>query len=112
MFEKEIVDAVGVASLIVGLERLKAAFDFVDGVLVEEFAEVGVAEDFLELRLIDGECQSVSLPSDHPERKQLAIKRHVYILRHVYICGARTAFAPLAKAATVVRVILIGQGEK
>ena len=55
MFEEEIVDAVGVAGLIVGFERLKAAFDFVDGVLVEQFAEIGVAEDFLELRLIDGE---------------------------------------------------------
>ena len=55
VFEEEVVDAVGVAGLIVGLERLEAAFDFVDGVLVEEFAEVGVAEDFLELRLIDRE---------------------------------------------------------
>ena len=49
------MDAVGVAGLIVGIERLKAAFDFIDGVLVEQFAEIGVAENFLKLRLIDRE---------------------------------------------------------
>ncbi len=55
MFEQQVVDAVGVAGLIIGLERLEAALDFVDRVLVEEFAEIGVAENFLKLRLIDGE---------------------------------------------------------
>ena len=55
VFEEQVVDAIGVAGLIVGLERLEAAFDFVDGVLVEEFAEIGVAENFLELRLVDRE---------------------------------------------------------
>ena len=55
VFEEQVVDAVGMASLIVGLERLEAAFDFIDSVLVEEFAEIGVAENFLKLRLIDGE---------------------------------------------------------
>ncbi len=54
VFEQQVVDAVGVAGLVVGLERLEAAFDFIDGILVEEFAEVGVAENFLELGLVDG----------------------------------------------------------
>ena len=60
VFEEEVVYAVGVAGLIVGFERLEAAFDFVDSVLVEEFAEIGVAEDFLELGLIDGESLGAS----------------------------------------------------
>ena len=55
VFEEQVVDAVGVAGLIFGVERLEAAFDFVDGGLVEEFAQIGVAENFLELRLVDGE---------------------------------------------------------
>ena len=54
VLEQEVVDAVGVAGLVFGVEGLQAAFDFVDGVLVEEFAEVGVAENFLELGLVDG----------------------------------------------------------
>jgi hypothetical protein len=37
-FEEKIVEAVGVAGLIFGFEGLEAAFDFVDGSLIEQFA--------------------------------------------------------------------------
>ena len=53
--EQKIVQAVGVAGLIVGIERLKLRFHFVHGRLVEQFAEIGAAQNLFELRLIDGE---------------------------------------------------------
>ena len=47
--------AVGVARLVIGVERLQLLLDFGERGLVQQFAEIGAAEDFLELRLIDGE---------------------------------------------------------
>ncbi len=41
--------------LIFGLERLQLRLHFIDRGLVEQLAKIGAAEDFLELRLIDGE---------------------------------------------------------
>ena len=49
------MQAIGVARLIVGIERLQLLLDFVEGGFVEQFAEIGAAQDFFELRLIDGE---------------------------------------------------------
>ena len=34
-FEEKIVDTIGVAGLVIGLERLEAAFDFINGELIE-----------------------------------------------------------------------------
>ena len=55
------MDAVGVTSLVFGFEGLQTAFDFVDGGLIEQFAEVGVTQNFLELGLIDGESLGATL---------------------------------------------------
>ena len=53
--EEEVVDRIGGTGALIFAEELKVGFDFRDGDGVEEFAEVGFAEEFLELRLIDGE---------------------------------------------------------
>ena len=49
------MEAVGVFGVIVGVERLEVRFDFLQSHPVEEFAQVGAAEDFFELRLVDGQ---------------------------------------------------------
>ena len=53
--EEEIVQSIGVARLVIGVEGLQLLLDFGEGGFVEQFAEIGAAENFLELRLIDGE---------------------------------------------------------
>ena len=55
------MQAVGVARLVIGVEGLELLLDFVESGFVEEFAEIGAAEDFLELRLIDGEGLGAAL---------------------------------------------------
>src|SRR4051794_2447673 len=51
--KEKVVDRVGVARLVVGVERLQLLLDFGERVFVEEFAEIGAAENFFELRLVD-----------------------------------------------------------
>ena len=53
--QQEIVQAVGVPRLVIGVERLQLLLHFVQRRLVEQFAEIGAAEDLFELRLIDGQ---------------------------------------------------------
>ena len=53
--EEEVVDCVGGAGALIFAEELEVGFDFRDGDGVEEFAEVGFAEEVGKLRLIDGE---------------------------------------------------------
>ena len=55
------MNGVGVAGLVIGVERLQLLLDFGEGVLVEQFAEIGAAEDFFELGLVDGERLGAAL---------------------------------------------------
>jgi hypothetical protein len=51
--QQQIVDAVDGAHAALGREMLQLALDVVDGVAVEHVAQLGVAEQRLELRVID-----------------------------------------------------------
>ena len=55
------MQAVGVARLIVGLEGLKSGFDFIERGWIQQFAQVGVAEQFFQLRLVDGKRLGAAL---------------------------------------------------
>ena len=49
------MQAIGVASLVIGVERLQLLFNLGEGSCIQQLAEIGAAEDFLKLRLIDRE---------------------------------------------------------
>ena len=59
--QQEIVDAVEGADLVGFGEGLQLLFGFLDGVEVEELAQVGVAEELAELILIDREGLGAAL---------------------------------------------------
>ena len=55
------MDAVGGAGAVVLGQALGCFFDFSDGVSVEQFAQIGFAEEFAQLILIDGEGLGAAL---------------------------------------------------
>ena len=59
--QAEIVDAVGSAGAVILGQALGGLFHFGDGVGIEQFAQVGFAEKFAELILIDGEGLGAAL---------------------------------------------------
>ncbi len=51
--QQQIVDAIGMLRLIIRFERLQLGFDLVQRGGIQQFAQIGVAENFFQLRLVD-----------------------------------------------------------
>ena len=51
--QKQVLHAIGVARMVIRIEHLQLGLGFVEGKGIEQFPKVGVAEQVLELRLVD-----------------------------------------------------------